>query len=215
MRLILLGPPGSGKGTQAARLASALNAPHIATGDLFRAEMDAETELGKLAKGYIAHGNLVPDEVVNAMMRERLVRDDCCREFVLDGYPRTVQQAEALEAILDELKRPLTLAISLAVPDEAIVERAVGRLVCPYCNAIYHLQSKPPRLAGLCDNCREALVVREDDKPSTVRHRLAVYHRITSPVLDFYERRQLLQSVDGTGTPDEVFERLHSLLAMC
>src|SRR5690606_25285836 len=146
----------------------------------------------------------------NAMMRERFVRDDDCREFVLDGYPRTVQQAEALEKILSDLDRPLNLAISLDVPDDAIVERAVGRLVCPNCHAIYHLQSKPLSLAGLCNRCREALVVREDDKPSTVRHRLAVYHRITKPVLDFYQQRGLLKMVDGTGTPDEVNRRLQS-----
>jgi len=211
MRIVLLGPPGSGKGTQAVKLAAALCVPHIATGDLFRAEMSAETELGKLARQYIAGGNLVPDEVVNAMMTERLAQPDCTG-FVLDGYPRTLQQAESLEGILHTLRRSITVAIQIDVPDSAIVERAVGRLVCPQCDAIYHLTSKPPRQMGICDIDRGVLVVREDDQPSTVRHRLQVYHRITEPVLHFYEERGLLRTVPGLGTPDEVTERIRAQL---
>jgi adenylate kinase len=209
MRLVLLGPPGSGKGTQAVTLADEMNVPHIATGDLFRAEMAAETELGKLADDYISHGNLVPDEVVNEMMRVRLACADC-DSFVLDGYPRTLQQAEALHQILEDLERPICVAVDIEVPDEAIVERAVGRLVCPDCGAIYHLTSKPPRVGGVCDVCRGQLHVRSDDQPSTVRHRLSVYHRITYPVLEFYRGQGLLRTVSGLGSRDEVGERLRA-----
>jgi adenylate kinase len=209
MRLVLLGPPGSGKGTQAVTLADEMSVPHIATGDLFRAEMAAETELGKLADDYISHGNLVPDEVVNEMMRVRLACADC-HSFVLDGYPRTLQQAEALHQILEDLERPICVAVDIEVPDEAIVERAVGRLVCPDCGAIYHLTSKPPRVGGVCDVCRGQLHVRSDDQPSTVRHRLSVYHRITYPVLEFYRGQGLLRTVSGLGSRDEVGERLRA-----
>lgn len=211
MRLILMGPPGSGKGTQADTLADALGLTHIATGDLFRAEMATESGLGKLAKEYISHGNLVPDEVVNAMMRERLSRADC-ENFLLDGYPRTVQQAGALQEMLDKLQRPLDAALSIDVPDDMIVERAVGRVVCPHCGAIYHLRSKPPKLMGICDVCRSILVTRDDDHPSTVRHRLAVYHRITAPVLSFYREHGLLRTVFGLGSREEVGSRLRAEL---
>lgn len=209
MRLVLLGPPGGGKGTQAVRLASAFNVPHIATGDLFRAEMAQESELGKLAREYIAHGNLVPDIVVNDMVRTRMQQPDAAG-YVLDGFPRTLEQAEVLDEMLNELVRPICVAVKIEVPDDAIVDRAVGRLVCPNCNAVYHLSSKPPRTMGVCDNCRGVLVVREDDQPSTVRHRLGVYHRLTEPVIEFYRGRGVLKSVDGIGAPDEVFERICS-----
>jgi adenylate kinase len=169
------------------------------------------SELGKLADEYISHGNLVPDTVVNEMMRKRLAQPDC-DGFVLDGYPRTLPQAQALEVTLDGLQRPLHVAIDIEVPDEKIVERAIGRIVCPDCGAIYHLTSKPPRLMGVCDVCRGQLVVRKDDQPSTVRHRLAVYHRITRPVLKFYRERGLLKSVSGVGSREEVGERLRAQL---
>jgi adenylate kinase len=211
MRLVLLGPPGSGKGTQAATLSEDMGVPHIATGDLFRAEMAEGSDLGKLADDYISHGNLVPDEVVNEMMHKRLAQPDC-DGFVLDGYPRTLPQAQALEVILAGLQRPLHLAVDIEVPDEGIVERAIGRIVCPDCGAIYHLTSKPPRLMGVCDICRGQLVVRKDDQPSTVRHRLAVYHRITRPVLEFYRQRGLLKSVSGVGSREEVGARLRAQL---
>jgi len=215
MRIVLLGPPGSGKGTQAVTLAAELSVPHIATGDLFRAEMAQSSELGKLAEEYISHGNLVPDEVVNEIMRSRLSHDDCA-SFVLDGYPRTLPQAQSLEVVLKEIERPICLAIDIDVPDDAIVERAVGRIVCPVCDAIYHLTSKPPRVMGICDNCRSQLQVRADDQPSTVRHRLAVYHRITHPVLEFYRERGLLRSVDGTGSREQVGESVRAWIrAVC
>lgn len=207
MRLVLLGPPGSGKGTQAVKLAAAYEVPHIATGDLFRAEMALGSDLGKLAKKYITHGNLVPDAIVNDMMRVRLARDDC-RGYVLDGFPRTLEQARVLQTILEELQRPVSVAVNIEVPDDVIVERAVGRQVCAQCGAIYHLQAKPPRLMGICDSCRGVLMVREDDQPSTVRHRLAVYHRLTEPVIGFFAGRGLLESVDGVGVPAEIFSAI-------
>lgn len=211
MRIVLLGPPGSGKGTQAAKIAAKLEAVHIATGDLFRTEIEAQTELGVLANEYIAHGNLVPNEVTNAVVRSRLARGDLDR-FVLDGYPRTLDQANALEGMLRELGKPLDGAYLIDVPDEDIVERAVGRLLCKSCGAIYHLKFKPPQVAGICDVCRGILSVRDDDTPSTVRHRLTVYHRITTPVLAFYEERGLLTRVDGVGTPQEITDRLVAVL---
>ncbi len=207
MRIVLLGPPGSGKGTQAVKIAAKLGAAHIATGDLFRSEIAAQTELGILANEYIAYGNLVPNEVTNQMVRERLAQGDAGK-FVLDGYPRTLDQANALESSLNELGKPLDGAFLIDVPDSAIVERAVGRLLCNSCGAIYHLKFKPPQVAGVCDLCRGILSVREDDTPSTVRHRLTVYHRITAPLLGFYGERNLLTRVDGVGTPDEILARL-------
>ena len=211
MRIVLLGPPGSGKGTQAVKIAAKLGAAHIATGTLFREEIAAQTELGILANEYIAHGNLVPNEVTNALVRERLAQQDA-EHFVLDGYPRTLDQAAALETALVELKRPLDGAFLIDVPDGDIVERAVGRLLCNGCGAIYHLKFKSPQVAGICDVCRGILSVREDDTPSTVRHRLTVYHRITAPVLKFYEGRGMLERVDGVGTPQEILERLLAIL---
>ena len=211
-RVLLLGPPGSGKGTQSVRVAAHLAVPHIATGDLFRAEIAAQTELGVLADSFIAYGNLVPDEVTNEVVRERLSQIDA-EGFVLDGYPRTLDQAHALEANLANLNRPLDGAFLIDVPDDAIVQRAVGRVLCPECGAIYHLQFKPPSVAGICDNCRSVLVVRDDDTPSTVRHRLAVYHRITAPVIEFYKEKDLLKSVDGVGKPDEITQLLLAQIA--
>lgn len=207
MRIVLLGPPGSGKGTQAVKLAAKLGAAHIATGDLFRTEIAEETELGILANEYISHGNLVPNDVTNALVESRLTKNDA-EGFVLDGYPRTLDQADALEAALTKLGRPLDGAFLIDVPDSAIVERAVGRLLCNSCGAIYHLKFKPPQVAGICDNCRGILSVRDDDTPSTVRHRLTVYHRITAPLLGFYGSRALLTRIDGVGNPDEIFNRL-------
>ena len=211
-RLVLLGPPGSGKGTQAVKIAAHLGVPHIATGDLFREEIAAQTELGVLANEFIAHGNLVPDDVTNQVVHERLAQSDA-EGFVLDGYPRTLDQGRALEANLGELGRPLDGAFLIDVPDENIVQRAIGRVLCPGCGAIYHLQFKPPSVAGICDLCRSVLVVRDDDTPSTVRHRLAVYHRITSPLIGFYKERNLLKSVDGVGKPDEIYELLLAKLS--
>ena len=212
VRVVLLGPPGSGKGTQSVGLAEELGVPHIATGDLFRAEMEAKSELGTLAESFIAYGNLVPDDVVNEIMRERLARADA-EGFVLDGYPRTLPQAEALGVELEKLGRPIRAAINIDVPDDLIVERAIGRLVCADCGAIFHLTSKPPRTMGVCDVCRGLLQTRKDDQPSTVRHRLGVYHRITAPVLTFYDSLGILQTVDGTLAREEVGKKVRAALA--
>ncbi len=209
MRLVLLGPPGSGKGTQAVGLAVSLGVPHIATGDLFRAEIAEHTPLGILADEYISRGNLVPDEIVNQMMDERLSRDDA-EGFLLDGYPRTLEQGRSLKIYLREVNRDLQIALALQVPDEAIVERAVGRLVCATCGSIYHLTNKPPRQMGVCDLDRGILKTRDDDKPSTVRHRLSVYHRLTAPLLKFYRQQDLLREVNGVGKPDEIAGRLRA-----
>lgn len=211
MRIVLLGPPGGGKGTQAVKLSAWLDVPHIATGDLFRIEIAAETDLGILANEYISNGNLVPDEVTNALAQKRLARKDAVG-FVLDGYPRTLTQAYALDFALGELERPLRAAVLIQVPDDAIVGRAVGRVVCSHCGAIFHLTHKPPQVAGICDLCRSHLQVREDDTPSTVRHRLAVYHRITTPVVKHYEGQGLLQCINGVGGVEEIFQRLVAVL---
>lgn len=207
LRLVMLGPPGSGKGTQAVGLAASSSIPHIATGDLFRAEIAAKTPLGRLADSFMRHGNLVPDDVVNGLMRDRLSRPECAG-FLLDGYPRTSEQGHSLHDLLAEIGRPLSLALALDVPDDAIVERAVGRQVCPTCGAIYHVTSKPPRQMGVCDRDRALLLTRDDDKPSTVRHRLAVYHRLTAPLLRFYDAQGILRRVDGMGGRDEVAKKL-------
>jgi adenylate kinase len=212
VRLVMLGPPGSGKGTQAVGLAASLGVPHIATGDLFRAEIAAKTPLGRLADSFMRDGNLVPDDVVNELMRERLSRPECAG-FLLDGYPRTLEQGRSLHALLEEIGRGLTAALALDVPDDLIVERAVGRQVCPACGAIYHVTSKPPRQMGVCDRDRSILQTRDDDKPSTVRHRLAVYHRLTAPLLDFYHHQKLLRQVEGTGSREEVAKKLAAAVA--
>lgn len=209
MRLVLLGPPGGGKGTQAVRLAAAFQVPHIATGDLFRAEMAQDSELGKLAKSYISRGDLVPDEVVNDMVRGRLSQSDAAG-FILDGFPRTREQAVVLDELLAELARPIEVVVNLEVPDDVIVERAGGRQVCGECGAIYHVSAKPPQTPGQCDVCAGVLSVRADDQPATVRHRLEVYHRLTAPVVAFYRERGLLESVDGVGDPEEIFSRIYA-----
>lgn len=196
------------------RLAAAFKVPHIATGDLFRAEIAQETELGKLANSFIAQGNLVPDHVVIGMVRGRLAQDDCAEGFVLDGFPRTVEQAQQVDEILAGLQRPIQVAVDLEVPDEVIVERAAGRQLCSSCGAIYHVVAKPPKVAGICDVCGGELYSREDDQPETVRHRLKVYHSLTAPVIEFYRDAGILQTVNGVGTPDEIFDRIYAKVEM-
>lgn len=204
MRIILLGPPGAGKGTQAAALARAEGVAHIATGDILRAHVRQGTELGRLAKGYMDRGELVPDEVILGIVRERMQEEDARRGYIFDGFPRTVVQADGLGRLLDELDRPLEAVVNIRVPDEVLVERAVGRRSCPECGEIYHVRTRPPRVEGVCDRCGAQLVQRSDDNEATVRNRLAVYHRQTAPLIDYYRERGLLRDVDGTRSVAEV-----------
>jgi adenylate kinase len=209
--LLLLGAPGAGKGTQAKRLSAAEGLPHISTGDLFRENLRRETELGKRAKGYMESGRLVPDELVIEMLFDRVAREDCRAGYLLDGFPRTLPQAEALEQAL-ESGRSL-LAINFQVPDEVIVKRAAGRLVCKDCGNIQHKEFAPPSVEGICDNCGGELQSRKDDQPEVVRERLRVYHEQTAPLVGFYAQRNALIEVDGQGDVDRVFERLTEALA--
>ena len=205
MRLIMLGAPGAGKGTQAARVAEKLNIPHISTGDIFRANIKEGTELGKKAKGYMDAGALVPDELVCDLVADRIAKDDCAAGFILDGFPRTIPQAEALEKALTGMGKKIDYAVNIDVPDEAIVSRMGGRRACVGCGATYHIVFNAPKKEGICDNCGKELILREDDKPETVQTRLNVYHEQTQPLIDFYEAKGSLVTVDGTQAMDAVF----------
>lgn len=207
-RIVLLGPPGAGKGTQASRVALDLGVPHISTGDIFRAEVAAGTDLGAKAKGFMDAGDLVPDEVVLEMVAVRLEQPDTAAGFLLDGFPRTAGQADSLD------KRfggdAIDAAVLIEVDDEAVVERLSGRLVCssPTCSGVFHVTNNPPEVEGICDICGSALVQRNDDKPEAIRRRLAEYAEKTAPVIDFYESRSELVRVDGTGEIDLVADRI-------
>ena len=205
MRIVLLGAPGTGKGTQGARLGEAHAIPHVSTGDLLREAVEQGTELGRKAKSYMDAGRLVPDELVLGLVRERLSRADCDDGFLLDGFPRTVAQAEALEKALEERGQSLDHVVSLAVAEDEIVARLSGRRICPD-----HIQFSPPERDGSCDECGAALVVRDDDREETIRKRLEVYARETAPLLDYYARRGLLVEVDGNEDPDEVWRRVEA-----
>lgn len=206
MSIILLGPPGSGKGTQAIRLSQALNIPHISTGDLFRDHIKRKTELGQAASSYMNQGKLVPDELTLDMLFARVTQSDCAHGYILDGFPRTVTQAEALAARLPSTMKFLVL--NLDVPDEALVERAVGRRSCSVCGAIHHVKFSPPRVEDVCDKCSGKLTHRSDDTAEVVTERLKVYHAQTAPVIEYYKKKGILETVDGTQKPDSVFEEL-------
>lgn len=192
-----MGPPGAGKGTQAALLAEQERIPHISTGDIFRANMSQGTPLGKLAKEYVDAGKYVPDDVTNAMVKDRLAQADCRRGFILDGYPRTSDQAEALDSMLQEVQLPLDGVINIEVPDRLLVERAEGRRVCRSCGATYHIRFNPPSQAGVCGKCGGELYQRSDDTAGKVTVRLQEYHSKTEPVLEYYRNRGLVRSVEG------------------
>ena len=212
MKIIMLGAPGSGKGTQAKQIAVKYSIPHISTGDIFRANIKNGTELGKKAKQYMDQGALVPDELTCDLVMDRIQQDDCKNGFVLDGFPRTIPQAEALDVALGKINEKMDYAIDVDVPDENIVNRMSGRRACLNCGATYHLISIPPKVEGICDRCGSEIVLREDDKPETVQKRLKVYHEQTQPLIDYYKNQGILKSVDGTQPMDEVFKAIVTIL---
>ena len=212
MKIIMLGAPGAGKGTQAKQIEDKYSIPHISTGDIFRANIKNGTELGKKAKQYMDQGALVPDELTCDLVMDRIQQDDCKNGFVLDGFPRTIPQAEALDAALGIINEKMDYAIDVDVPDENIVNRMSGRRACLNCGATYHLVSIPPKVEGICDRCGSEIVLREDDKPETVQKRLKVYHEQTQPLIDYYKNQGILKSVDGTQPMDEVFKAIVTIL---
>ncbi len=202
--VVLLGGPGAGKGTQAERLSEALGIPQVSTGDLFRENLKNETELGLLAKGYMERGELVPDEVTVGMVRERLSRPDAAPGAILDGFPRTIAQAEALESLLIDLGNELAVVPYIKVPEDVLLARLAGRWTCRKCGAMYHQLFSPPKKAGVCDKCGGELYQRPDDTPETQRHRIEVYSDQTAPLIDYYRRKGLLVEVDGQPGIDEI-----------
>jgi len=213
MKIIMLGAPGAGKGTQAKRVAEEFKIPHISTGDIFRANIRDNTELGKKAKEYMDKGLLVPDELTCDLVMNRISEADCKDGFVLDGFPRTIPQADALTKALEEKGMSMDAAVDIEVPDENIIGRMAGRRFCPKCGATYHVVALPPKSEGICDNDGEKLVIRDDDKEETVKNRLSVYHKETQPLIDYYKKAQILKTVDGTKTADEVFEGIKAVLS--
>ena len=212
MKLIMLGAPGAGKGTQAKRLAAKYGIPHISTGDIFRANIKNGTELGKKAQTYMDQGLLVPDELVCDLVVDRIQQSDCEKGYVLDGFPRTIPQAEALTAALEKLGTGIDYAINVEVPDANILNRMGGRRACLGCGATYHVEFNAPKQEGICDTCGAELVLRDDDKPETVQKRLDVYHEQTQPLIDYYTKAGKLAEVDGTKDMDDVFAAIVDLL---
>ena len=208
MNMIFLGAPGAGKGTQAEIVSEKYSIPAVSTGAIIREAIKNQTEMGKAAREYTEKGALVPDEVVIGIIKDRLAADDCKNGFILDGFPRTVPQAEAL----DKMGVNIDLVIDIEVPDEKIIERMTGRRVCAKCGASYHIEYSPPKQEGICDACGAELIQREDDKPETVKNRLAVYHEQTQPLIEYYEKADALRTVDGTKDKDEVFGDIVAIL---
>lgn len=212
MKIIMLGAPGAGKGTQAKKIASKYGIPHISTGDIFRANIKAGTELGKKAKSYMDQGLLVPDELTCDLVVDRISQPDAANGYVLDGFPRTIPQAECLTDALKNLGGQVDYAIDVDVPDEDIVNRMSGRRACLKCGATYHIVFAAPKSEGICDVCGEKLVLRDDDRPETVLNRLKVYHDQTQPLIDYYSNAGVLKTVDGTRSLDEVFSEIVGIL---
>jgi len=212
MRLILLGPPGAGKGTQAEFLVERYGLAHVSPGNILREAVRAGTPLGAKAKGYMDQGLLVPDQIIIDLIRERLTAPDAQNGFLLDGFPRTIPQADALQAMLAEAGASLDAVVSLEVPEEELVRRSAGRRVCPACGATYNIYFAAPKTEGKCDHCGTALVQRDDDREATVRRRLEVYKAQTEPLVEYYRERGLLRTVDGLGTVDEVSSRIAKVL---
>ena len=212
MKIIMLGAPGAGKGTQAKMIADKYAVPHVYTGDIFRANIKEGTELGKEAKKYMDQGLLVPDELTVKILLDRVAKEDCANGYVLDGFPRTIPQAECLTAALEKLGSKIDYAINVDVPDENIVKRMGGRRACLACGATYHIEHIPPKTEGICDRCGKELILRDDDKPETVMNRLQVYHDQTQPLIDFYNEKGVLKEVDGTVDMKDVFEAIVAIL---
>ena len=212
MKIIMLGAPGAGKGTQAKKIAEKYHIPHISTGDIFRANIKNGTELGMKAKSYMDQGQLVPDDVTIGMLLDRISQEDCAEGYVLDGFPRTIPQAESLTKALEERGESMDYAINVDVPDQAIVTRMAGRRACLACGATYHIVYNAPKKENVCDVCGEGLVLRDDDKPETVQKRLTVYHDQTKPLIDYYVKAGILVTVDGTQDLNKVFEDIVSVL---
>lgn len=212
MKIIMLGAPGAGKGTQAKRIAQKYTIPHISTGDIFRANIKNGTELGQKAKQYMDQGLLVPDELTCDLVMDRIQQEDCKNGFVLDGFPRTIPQAEALDEALKKIGQKMDYAIDVDVPDENIVNRMGGRRACLSCGATYHIEFNPTKAEGICDACGAQTVLRDDDKPETVQKRLTVYHDQTQPLIDYYSKQGILKSVDGTQPMEAVFDAIVGIL---
>lgn len=212
MKIIMLGAPGAGKGTQAKMIADKYGVPHISTGDIFRANIKNGTELGMEAKKYMDQGLLVPDELTVRILLDRVAQEDCKNGYVLDGFPRTIPQTEVLDSELTKLGDHIDYAINVDVPDENIVKRMSGRRACLTCGATYHIEHVPPKKEGICDVCGSELVLRDDDKPETVKNRLNVYHEQTQPLIDFYTEKGVLKTVDGTVPMEEVFAAITAIL---
>lgn len=212
MKIVMLGAPGAGKGTQAKKIAGKYGIPHVSTGDIFRANIKNGTKLGMQAKAYMDAGNLVPDEITIGMLLDRIHQEDCEKGYVLDGFPRTIPQAESLTAALKERGESIDYAIDVDVPDENIIRRMSGRRACLSCGETYHIVYNAPKKEGVCDQCGEPLVLRDDDKPETVQNRLNVYHRQTQPLIDYYKKEGVLAQVDGTQDMEQVFQDIVKIL---
>lgn len=212
MKIIMLGVPGAGKGTQAKQIADKFQIPHISTGDIFRANIKEGTELGTKAKAFMDKGELVPDELTVQLVVDRIAKDDCKRGFVLDGFPRSIPQAEVLDETLAKMGEKMDYAIDVDVPDENIVNRMGGRRACVNCGATYHIVNVPTKVEGICDKCGSETILRDDDKPETVQKRLSVYHTQTQPLIEYYKKQGILKSVDGTLPMADVFKAIERIL---
>lgn len=212
MKIIMLGAPGAGKGTQAKKIADKWQIPHISTGDIFRSNIKNGTELGKKAKEFMDQGLLVPDELVVDLVVDRVKQDDCAKGYVLDGFPRTIPQATALDEALASIGGKIDYAINVEVPDENIINRMAGRRACVACGATYHIVHIPTKVEGICDRCGAELILRDDDKPETVKKRLDVYHEQTQPLIDYYTEKGVLAEVDGTKDMEDVFNAIVKVL---
>ncbi len=212
MGIILLGPPGAGKGTQAKKLTQAFAIPQVSTGDMLRAAVKNGTALGKQAKAFMDAGGLVPDEVVIGIVKERLAADDCAKGFILDGFPRTIPQAEALDRVTQELGKEIRFVLSLEVDQNDLMERLCGRRTCTACGAMYHVKFNPPKAAGKCDKCGTALIQRDDDKEETIGNRLANYNKATAPLLDYYRNTGKIRSVMASGEIDAIYAGIVKIL---